>query len=175
MVFVFFLVQSRKRFVELRAIGIILNSALEEVFAERELFALRFDSQRLARLVGVVHCRDACVPRHMPRGCVPKHEYPWLERRDLSKQPQHPAPLSVFPGRVRLDEQTIGDNSSKPAQGSDESELPEFLAKIQIEFDALEMFLPVKNRKIMFDRQFEQTHHDQYRQRDQASHHNSFP
>jgi hypothetical protein len=76
---------------------------------------------------------------------------------------------------VRLDEQTIGHNASKPAQSSDESELPEFLAKIQIEFDASEMFLPVKTREIALDRQLEQAHHDQYRQRDQASHHNSFP
>jgi hypothetical protein len=76
---------------------------------------------------------------------------------------------------MRLDEQRIGDNGAKTAQRSDEAELAEFLAEIEIEFDALEMFLPVKNRKIMFDRHFEQTHHDQYRQRDQASRHNSFP
>jgi hypothetical protein len=37
------------------------------------------------------------------------------------------------------------------------------------------MFLPVKNRKVAFHRQFEQAHHDQHRQRDQASRHNSFP
>jgi hypothetical protein len=37
------------------------------------------------------------------------------------------------------------------------------------------MFLPVKNREIAFDRQFEQAHYDQHRQRDQASRHNSFP
>jgi hypothetical protein len=83
--------------------------------------------------------------------------------------------LSIFPSRVRLDEQTIGDNRSKSAQCGDESELPEFFAKIEIEFDTAEMFLPVKSRKIAFDRQFEQAHHDQHRQRDQASRHNSFP
>jgi hypothetical protein len=48
-------------------------------------------------------------------------------------------------------------------------------AKTEIEFDTAEMFLPVKSRKIAFDRQFEQPHHDQDRQRDQASRHNSFP
>jgi hypothetical protein len=74
-----------------------------------------------------------------------------LERRDLSKQPQHPAPLSIFPSRVRLEKKCIGDNGSKSAQSSDESELPEFFAKIEIEFDAAEMFLPAKSRKIMFD------------------------
>jgi hypothetical protein len=53
--------------------------------------------------------------------------------------------------------------------------LPEFFAKIEIEFDASEMFLAVKSRKIAFDGQFEQAHHNQYRQRDQPSRHNSFP
>jgi hypothetical protein len=76
---------------------------------------------------------------------------------------------------MRLDKKRVGHNGAKSAQRSDKSELAEFLPKIEIEFDALEMFLPVKNRKIMFDRHFEQTHHDQYRQRDQASRHNSFP
>jgi hypothetical protein len=83
--------------------------------------------------------------------------------------------LSVFPGRMRLDEESIGDNGSKSAQGGDESQLPEFLAKIQIELDAAEMFLAVKSRKIVFDRQFEHAHHDQHRKRDQATRHNSFP
>ena len=76
---------------------------------------------------------------------------------------------------MRLDKESIGDNCSKPAQRGDESELPDFFAKIEIEFDAAEMFLPMKSRKIAFDRQFEQAHHDQHRQRDQASRHNSFP
>jgi len=89
----------------------------------------------------------------MPRGCVPKHEYPWLERRDLSEQPQHPAPLSVFPSCVRLDKKRIGDDGSKSAQRSDESQLPDFFTKIEVEFDATEVFLPVKNSKIVFDRQ----------------------
>jgi hypothetical protein len=64
---------------------------------------------------------------------------------------------------MRLDEQSIGDNGSKSAQCGYESELPEFLAKIEIEFDAAEMFLPVKGREIAFDRQFEQARYDQHR------------
>jgi len=76
---------------------------------------------------------------------------------------------------MRLDEKSIGDNRSKSAQCGDESELPKFFAEIEIEFDAAEMFLPVKIRKIAFDRQFQQAHYDQHRQRDQASRHNSFP
>src|SRR5437762_14015335 len=34
-------------------------SAFEEIFAEREIFTLRFDSQRLVRLIGIVHGGDA--------------------------------------------------------------------------------------------------------------------
>jgi hypothetical protein len=82
-----------------------------------------------------------------------------LERRDLPKQQQHSAPLSVFPSRMRLDKKSIGDDCSKPAQCGDESELPKFFTKIEIELDAAEMFLPVKGREIAFDRQFEQAHH----------------
>jgi hypothetical protein len=76
---------------------------------------------------------------------------------------------------VRLDEQSIGDDCSKAAQCGDESELPEFLAEIEIEFDAPEVFLPVKRRKIAFDGQLEQAHHNQHPKRDQAARHNSFP
>ena len=76
---------------------------------------------------------------------------------------------------MRLDEESVGDNGSKPAQRGDESELPKFFAKIEIEFDAAEMFLPMKSREVAFDRQFEQAHYDQHRQCDQASRHNSFP
>jgi hypothetical protein len=56
---------------------------------------------------------------------------------------------------MRLDEKRIGDDCSKAAQRGDESELPEFLAQIEIEFDAPEVFLPMKSRKIAFDGQFE--------------------
>jgi len=37
---------------------------------------------------------------------------------------------------MRLDEESIGDDGSKPAQSSDKSELPDLFAKIEIEFDA---------------------------------------
>jgi hypothetical protein len=76
---------------------------------------------------------------------------------------------------MRLNEESVGDNGSKSAQCGDESQLPEFLTKIEIEFDAAEMFLPIKSCQIAFDRQFEQAQHDQYGQRDQPSRHNSFP
>ena len=54
-----------------------------------------------------------------------------------------------------LDKKRIGDNCAKPAQRGDESQLPEFFAKREIEFDSAEMFLPMKGGKITFDRQFE--------------------
>ena len=98
-----------------------------------------------------------------------------MKRGDLSKQPQHSAPLSIFPSRVCLDEQGIGDNCAKSAECRNKSELPEFFAKIEVKFDAAEMFLPVKGRKIAFDRQLKQTQYDQHPRRDQASRHNSFP
>jgi hypothetical protein len=47
---------------------------------------------------------------------------------------------------VRLEEQTIGDNGSKSAKRGHESELPKLFAKIEIEFDAAKMFLPVQSR-----------------------------
>jgi hypothetical protein len=53
--------------------------------------------------------------------------------------------------------------------------LSKFFAQIEIELDTPEMFLPVKRGKIAFDRQFEQAHHEQRSQRDQAPRHNSFP
>ena len=68
-----------------------------------------------------------------------------------------------------------GDNGAKPAQSGNESELSKFFAKIEIEFNAAEMFLPVKNCEIAFHRQFEQTDYDQHRERDQTSRHNSLP
>jgi hypothetical protein len=37
------------------------------------------------------------------------------------------------------------------------------------------VFLSVKRRKIAFDGQLEQAHHNQHPKRDQAARHNSFP
>jgi hypothetical protein len=76
---------------------------------------------------------------------------------------------------MRLDEKRVGDDGAKATQRSDESELAEFFAKIEIEFDAAEMFLPVESGEIVFYRQFDQAHYDQYCERDQAPGHNSFP
>ena len=53
-----------------------------------------------------------------------------------------------------LDEKSIGNNGSKSAQCGRVTELPKFFAKIEIEFDPAEMFLPVKSREIVFDRHF---------------------
>ena len=76
---------------------------------------------------------------------------------------------------VCLNEKRVGDDRSKPAQGGDETELPKFFAKIEIKFDAAEMFLSMKRRQVALDRQFERAEHNQNRQRDEDPHHNSFP
>ena len=57
-VFVFVAVKSGQRFVELRAVRIVPDPALQEVAAEIEIFALRFDPQGEARLR-----RDRSKPR----------------------------------------------------------------------------------------------------------------
>jgi hypothetical protein len=53
-----------------------------------------------------------------------------------------------------LNEKTIGDDRSKSAQGSDETKLPEFLSKIEIEFDAAEVFLSMLGENDPFRGQF---------------------
>jgi len=72
MVFVFFLIEASQRFVELRTIRIISNSAFKKIFAERKIFTLCFDAQRDARLGLIVHRGYACVPSHVPCSHVPK-------------------------------------------------------------------------------------------------------
>ena len=72
MVFVFLLVKAGQRFVELRSVGIILNSALKEIFAERKVFALCFDAESEARLGAIVHRGHARVRSHVPCCHVPK-------------------------------------------------------------------------------------------------------
>ena len=83
MIFVFLFVKPGKCFVELGTIGIIFYSALKKIFAERKIFALRFDPQGETRLRSVVHCGDAGVPGHVPCGHVPKQERARLQRRDV--------------------------------------------------------------------------------------------
>ena len=98
-ILVFLLVKPGKRFVQLGAIGIIFYSAFEEIFAECEIFTLRFNSQRLVRLTGIVHRGDAGVPRHVPCRRVPKQEHAWLERRDLLETTTASGPIEYLPKR----------------------------------------------------------------------------
>ena len=86
MVFVFLLVQSGERFVQVRPIGIILYPAFQEILAERKIFSLRFDSQREARLFAIIHRGHARVPSHMPGRRVPKQKHSWLEGCDVPEQ-----------------------------------------------------------------------------------------
>src|SRR6266478_9097274 len=71
-VFVFLFINSGKRFVELRAVGVIFYSALKKIFSKRKILALRFDAQRKAWLGAIVHRGNARVPSHVPCRHVPK-------------------------------------------------------------------------------------------------------
>jgi hypothetical protein len=82
-VVVFVAVKAGEGFVELRAVGIIFYSALEEIPAEREIFSLCFDAECEARLRAIVQGGGARVPRHVPGGHVPKQKGTRLQRRDL--------------------------------------------------------------------------------------------
>jgi hypothetical protein len=54
-----------------------------------------------------------------------------------------------------LNEKTIGDDRPKSAQGSDETELPEFFSKIEIKFNAAKIFLSMLRKNGPFHGQFD--------------------
>ena len=72
MIVVFVAIKPGERFIELRFVGIIFDPALQEIFAQRKIFALRFHPQSEPRLRLIVHRGCARVPSHVPRGHVPK-------------------------------------------------------------------------------------------------------
>ena len=113
---VFVAIKAGQRFVELRAVRIVLDSAFEEILPELEIFALRFDPQGEPRLGGIVQGGGARVPRHVPGRHVPEQKRARLQRRDLAKKKQHAAPFRSLPGHVRLDEKDIRDQRTKTAQ-----------------------------------------------------------
>jgi hypothetical protein len=76
---------------------------------------------------------------------------------------------------VCLDEQPVGHDRSKAAQRGNETELPKFFAKIEIKFNAAEMFLTMERRKVALNRQSERPERDQDCEGDKGPHHNSFP
>jgi hypothetical protein len=76
---------------------------------------------------------------------------------------------------VCLDEKRVSDDRSKSTQSGNEPELPKFLAKIEIKFDATKMFLAMKRRQVAFNWQSDPPDGNQNRQRDKKAHHNSFP
>jgi hypothetical protein len=76
---------------------------------------------------------------------------------------------------VCLDEKRVSDNRSKSTQGSNETELPKFFAKIEIKFDATKMFLAMKRHQVALDWQFDSAKRNQARQRNKSPYHNSFP
>ena len=128
---VFVAVEAGERFVELRPVGVVPDAALEEVAANVEVFALRFDSQREARLALVVQCGRAGVPRHVPCGHIPEEGAARLEGSDLAEQEEDARPLGALPCDVRLDEQEVGNDGAEAAQSGKHAELPDLLAQVE--------------------------------------------
>src|SRR5205085_8496175 len=149
---VFVAIEARERFVELRALGVVLDSALEEILSELEILALGLDSQSESRLRWIIQRGDARIPSHVPGGHVPEKNRSRLQRRDLPEKKKDAAPFRPFPGDVRLDKKSVGDERTKPTQRGDEAQLPELFAQTQIEIDRAEMQLPMRRRNRMFHR-----------------------
>src|SRR5438105_8112852 len=83
---VFVAIEACERFVELRALGVVLDSALEKIFSELKIFALGLDPQSESRLRRIIQRGDARVPGHVPRGHVPEKNRARLQRRDLPEK-----------------------------------------------------------------------------------------
>jgi hypothetical protein len=76
---------------------------------------------------------------------------------------------------MRLDEEPVGDDRSKSAQGGYETELPEFFAKIEIKLDAPKMFLSMARSEVALDWQFDRPDRKQGCHHQSDPYHNSFP
>jgi hypothetical protein len=76
---------------------------------------------------------------------------------------------------VCLNEERVGDDRSKSAQGGNETELPKLFSKIEIKFDATKMFAAMQRRQIALNRQFQRAKRNQNRQDAKHPYHNSFP
>src|SRR5205814_512426 len=113
---VFVAIEACERFVELRALGVVLDSALEKIFSELKIFALGLDPQSESRLRRVIQRGDARVPSHVPRGHVPRKNRARLQSRDLPKKQKNAAPFRPFPRNVGLDKKSVGDERTKPTQ-----------------------------------------------------------
>src|SRR5262249_30650378 len=126
------MVKPGERFVELGTVRIVFDPALEKIFPERKILALCFHPKRESRLRRIVHGCRACVPGHVPRRHVPKQRNVRLQSRYLSEQKQNASPFRALPRHLRLDEKKIGDDRAKSAERSDETELSDSFAKIEV-------------------------------------------
>ena len=115
---------------------------------------LCFETKSEARLRLIVHGCGARVPSHVPGGRVPEQNRARLQGCDLAEQTKHAAPFCAFPGHVRLHKKKVGKDRAKAAERRDETELPNSLSKIEIEFDAAKMFLSMNGGEFTFSRQF---------------------
>ena len=82
---IFIAVKSSERFIELWFLRIIFDPTFEEIFSDREIFALRFDTEREPRLRRIVQRGGARVPGHVPRRQVPEEWHMRLQGGDLPK------------------------------------------------------------------------------------------
>ena len=74
-----------------------------------------------------------------------------------------------------LNEKSIGNDRSESAQGSNESQLPNFLPEIEIKRDSSEVLLSMNGSQIAFNWQLERAEADQSEQHEKGAYHNSFP
>ena len=173
-VVVFVAVESGERFVKLRLIGIVFDPAFEKIFAEGEIFALRFHAQSKPRLRRIVHRGCARVPSHVPGGHVPKQWDMRLQSRDLSKQKQNASPFRPLPSHVRFNEQNIREHRAEAAQRRDEPELPNPFAQIEI-CHVGKFQLSLLTRERVLGRKFHYPKREEHCQREKNAAHNSFP
>ena len=111
----------------------------------------------------------------MPCRHVPKEDRARLQSGHVPEQQQHTTPFRALPRDMRLDEEPVGDDRSKSAQGGYETELPEFFAKIEVKLDAPKIFLSMACSEVALDWQFDRPDRDQECHHQSDPHHNSFP
>ena len=138
-VMIFFFVEHAQSLVQEMPVGVVPDAAFEKIPAKIEILALRLDSQRLARLFGILARGDARVPSHVPRGHVPEQERAGLQRGHAVEKQRHAPPLRALPRLVRLNPEKIGDQRAKPAQRRKKTRLPDPFAQGEIELRAVEI------------------------------------
>jgi hypothetical protein len=76
---------------------------------------------------------------------------------------------------VCLNKKRVRNDRSKSTQRSNETELANFLAKIEVELDGPKMFLAMKRRQVALNWKFDGPEPNYDHQRNENADHNSFP